>query len=75
MQEHTILKTVPEFRREEPAFSSEGCVYEAIRSVPNFPVVRVGRRVFIDMARWQEFKRAGGHALPGGWRRQPRNAG
>ena len=68
--EGTKLVTIPQFRLLEPAFSSEQSVYSAVREVPGFPSVRIGRRVFIDMERWQEFKRNGGAALPGGWRRE-----
>ena len=32
-------------------------------------IVRLGRQVFVDTARLEEFIRAGGKALPGGWRR------
>jgi len=37
-----------------------------------FPLVRLGRRVFVDLDILDEFSRAGGQALPGGWRRNPR---
>jgi hypothetical protein len=62
--------TIPEFRRREPQFKSDAAVYAAIRS-GLLPHYRCGRRVFIDLVRWQEFKRNGGQALPGGWRREP----
>jgi hypothetical protein len=65
------LVTIPDFRKIEPAFKSDQAVYSATREVPNFPIVRIGRRVFVDVARWQEFKRSGGQSLPGGWRRAP----
>ncbi len=70
--EQSGLLTIPEFRMREPvAFGSDQAVYHAIRTVPGFPSVRLGRRVFIDVGRWEEFKRSGGRSLAGGWRRQP----
>jgi hypothetical protein len=73
--EHSVLVTIPEFRRLEPAFKSDQSVYLAAREVPAFPVVRIGRRLFIDLERWAEFKRAGGAVLAGGWRRQAPGGG
>ncbi|MFB3778799.1 MAG: hypothetical protein ACE141_14370 [Bryobacteraceae bacterium] len=69
--ENGSLVTISQFRLMEPAFSSDQSVYAAARQIQGFPIVRVGRRVFIDLERWREFKRAGGQALPGGWRREP----
>lgn len=66
------MVTIPEFRRIEPAFKSDQAVYAAAREVPNFPVVRVGRRLFVDVGGWEEFKRNGGQSLPGGWRKEAR---
>jgi len=33
------------------------------------PVVRLGRQVRVDAERLREFRRSGGQALSGGWRR------
>jgi hypothetical protein len=68
------LVAIPQFRLLEPAFKNEQAIYQAAREVPGFPVVRIGRRIYIDMNRWRLFKKNGGAALPGGWRRQPRDA-
>lgn len=38
------------------------------------PCVRVGRRVYFDLSRIEEWVQAGGQALPGGWRRFPDTA-
>jgi excisionase family DNA binding protein len=35
------------------------------------PVVRIGRRLFVHRETIDEWARAGGAALPGGWRRTP----
>jgi hypothetical protein len=72
---NSVLVTIPEFRRLEPAFKSDQSIYLAVREVPGFPVVRLGRRLFIDLERWAEFKRAGGAALAGGWRREAPSGG
>jgi len=69
---HSQLVSVSEFRKAEPAFKSDYAVYAAARSIPELGSVRIGRRVFIDLLRWEEFKRTGGRALPGGWRREAR---
>jgi hypothetical protein len=37
-----------------------------------FPVVRIGRRIFVDLAEVEAYTKAGGQALPGGWRRNPK---
>jgi excisionase family DNA binding protein len=34
------------------------------------PVIRLGRQYRVDPDQIEEFLRAGGRALPGGWRRQ-----
>ena len=68
------LVTIPQFRQLEPAFSSDQAIYAAIRQISGFPAVRIGRRVFIDMEQWQEFRKSGGRALAGGWRREPQEA-
>ena len=74
-QEAARLITAETMTKVEPeAFPTEAAVYNAARTVPGFPVVRLGRRVLIDLAGWQEFKRRGGQALPGGWRKEPRDA-
>ena len=70
MQDSSLV-SISQFRLMEPAFSSDQAVYAAARQIPGFPVVHVGRRLFIDLERWADFKRAGGQALPGGWRREP----
>lgn len=67
---HQPLVTIPEFRELEPAFKSDQAVYSAVREIRGFPVVRVGRRLFIDVERWREFRQSGGQALPGGWKRE-----
>lgn len=36
------------------------------------PAVRLGRQVRFSAAALEEFVRNGGKALPGGWRREPR---
>jgi hypothetical protein len=65
------LLDVREFRKLEPvAFQSDFTVYAAARSVPGFPAVRIGRRLLIDCTRWEEFKKAGGAAFAGGWRKE-----
>ena len=38
------------------------------------PVVRLGRSVRVHPQKLAEFIERGGQALPGGWRRQPREA-
>lgn len=60
--------------QEPEAFPSDQSLYSAIKTVPGFPVVKIGRRVFIDLDRWRQFKAAGGKALTGGWRREPCDA-
>jgi len=42
--------------------------------IPLGVVVRIGRRVFFNEERFVAWLEAGGAALPGGWRRQPRPA-
>lgn len=37
-------------------------------------VVKLGRQYRIDPRKLEEFIQAGGRALPGGWRRQPKEA-
>ena len=65
------LIDIQEFRLREPiAFRSDFSVYAAARSIPKFPAVRIGRRLFIDIARWEEFKRTGGASFAGGWRKE-----
>jgi hypothetical protein len=34
------------------------------------PVVRLGRQIFVDPDRLEEFIATGGKALPGGWKRE-----
>ncbi len=74
MAENGKLITIPEFRRtvEPGAFRSDQAVYAAVRNVPGFPVVRVGRRVYIDLDEWERFKASGGQALAGGKSPMPR---
>jgi hypothetical protein len=64
------LLDISQFRAMEPVFRSDASVYQAARSVPGFPAVRLGRRVFIDAARWAEFKSKGGSAFAGGWKKE-----
>lgn len=63
------LKTIPQFVRDEPAIGSDQTGYTMARA-GLLPVVRIGRRLFIDIDQWEAFKAAGGRALPGGWRRE-----
>ena len=35
------------------------------------PVVRLGRQLRVDPARFEEWIESGGQPLPGGWRREP----
>jgi hypothetical protein len=37
-------------------------------------IVRLGRQVFIDTSRLEQFIRSGGKALPGGWRLKANNS-
>ncbi len=48
-------------------------MYELIRTgiVPRGIAVRLGRQVRIDADGLSEWIKAGGQALPGGWRREP----
>ena len=73
----SYLVTVQRFCREfEPeAFPSPQSVYGAIREVPDFPGVKIGRKVFIDLERWRVFKASGGQGLAGGWRKKPSDSG
>jgi hypothetical protein len=69
------LVTVAEFRMQESsAFPSEQAVRRAIREVPGFPYTRIGRKVYVDICRWQAFRENGGATLPGGWRKTPKDA-
>lgn len=70
MDSRTLL-SVTEFSRLEPAIGGPAAIYRLIREglIPTF---RLGRRVFIDLPAWQAFRASGGKALPGGWRREPR---
>jgi hypothetical protein len=63
------LLTIPQFVRAEPAIGSDQSGYQKARA-GLLPVVRIGRRLFIDMDQWASYKRTGGRALPGGWKRQ-----
>jgi excisionase family DNA binding protein len=38
------------------------------------PAIRLGRQTRIDPVRLREFLDRGGQALPGGWRKQPRES-
>lgn len=48
---------------------SESRVYELIRQ-DILPSVRLGRQIRVDKEALDEFIKAGGQALPGGWRRE-----
>ena len=50
--------------------------YELVRQgiVPPGVVVRLGRQLRVHPERLEEFIARGGQALPGGWRREPREA-
>jgi len=48
---------------------SESRVYELIRQ-GILPSVRLGRQIRVDKEALDEFIKAGGQALPGGWRRE-----
>jgi hypothetical protein len=65
------LLTIPEFRRQESSIPSDARAYQLVRAqiIPPGVVVRLGRRIFIDVNEWEKFKRSGGKSLPGGWRR------
>lgn len=52
-------------------FVSEGEFYRKVRT-GLLPAIRIGRRLYISEAVLREFLRNGGRALPGGWRRQPK---
>jgi hypothetical protein len=39
---------------------------------PDGVIVRLGRRVLVNPEKLAEFIAAGGKALPGGWRREPK---
>jgi hypothetical protein len=52
--------------------------YEHVRRLAEagrFPVVRLGRRLYVLESAFLEWARGGGMALPGGWRRTPKNEG
>ena len=63
------LQTVTDFIRQEPGIRSEARAYQMIRA-GLLPVVRLGRRLYIDPEQWAEFRRNGGKGLAGGWRRE-----
>jgi hypothetical protein len=67
-----LLLTIPEFRRQEPSIPGDARAYQLVRGriIPPGVVVRLGRRIFIDVTEWEKFKRLGGKSLPGGWRRE-----
>jgi hypothetical protein len=67
------LMTVTEFIRSEPAIKSEQRAYQMIRA-GLLPSVRIGRRIYVDPAQWETFKASGGKSLPGGWRKEPKEA-
>ncbi len=54
---------------------SEGRVYEMVRTnlLPRGVVVHLGRQIRIDRDALEEWIRAGGQALAGGWRREPQS--
>lgn len=62
------LLTISEFVRSEPAIKTDQSAYQMARA-GLLPIVRIGRKIFVDPAAWEEFKRAGGRALAFGWRR------
>jgi hypothetical protein len=64
------LQAVADLLRSEPAVRSKQRVYQLIRE-GLLPSVRIGHRIFVDAARWREFRRSGSKALAGGWRREP----
>lgn len=50
--------------------------YEHVRRLAEagrFPVVRLGRRLYVLESAFLEWARGGGMALPGGWRRTPKS--
>ena len=59
------LLTVPE--TADILRLTPGRVYELART-GILPVVRLGRQIRVDAERLDEFLKAGGQALPGGWR-------
>lgn len=68
-----MLNTIRQFQQDNAsAFPSEQAVYAAIRTgkIPAGVCVRLGRKLMINSARWQDFIEAGGAALAGGWRRE-----
>jgi hypothetical protein len=69
MNQNALLD-IAQFRSMEPAFRTDHQVYAAAKTVPGFPVVRIGRRMFIDSGRWAEFKAKGGSAFAGGWKKE-----
>ena len=54
-----VLMTIPDFVRLETAIKSEARAYQMIKE-DLIPVTRIGRRVYIDPVRWEQFKRSGG---------------
>ena len=60
--------TIPEFRKMNPELTSDWSVFDMVRQ-DLIPHHRIGRRVFVDLAMWERFKRAGGSSKPGEWRR------
>lgn len=65
------LLTLKEFaeRKRVPYVHLRRLVAEGV-----FPATRFGRRLYVDRAIAEEWIRAGGAALPGGWRRAPKDA-
>jgi|GEM_PF-7107360 len=39
------------------------------------PIVRLGRRLYVSRERMRDWINGGGAALPGGWRRRPKDGG
>ena len=63
------LLSVMDFVRAEPAITSQQRAYQMIRE-GLLPIVRIGRRIYIDPVQWETFKASGGKAFAGGWRRE-----
>ncbi|MDP2991242.1 MAG: hypothetical protein Q8O57_11845 [Kiritimatiellota bacterium] len=65
-----LLKPSAVFPKRIPVSYSRGMNAIRLGIIPVGVVVRLGRQVFINSAKLEQFIDGGGAALPGGWRRE-----
>lgn len=67
--ENLIVPALQFFHENRALFTSDIAGYNALAGPLRECVVSIGRKKFIDLAKWRAFVQRGGQTLPGGYRK------